>query len=227
MKSRRFYTWVWRINGLLILAAALVGLGMLLIVAAMLVSDLGRARHSDMSVKAVQGPAGTPAVSLEDFRDLKGTHFLRASLTVKEERSLVYSKGSRPLRNFYYVDTTTHATHWLIPEYTGLIVDHTSLPAEHARNVEETGPQTVVYELADADTDGDGALTRSDALAIAISDPAGRGFVRLLEKVERLNAAHLASKRTLLLIYTKEGAMFSAEVDLDSGKIARQTPLKM
>lgn len=140
---------------------------------------------------------------------------------------MLYSKGVAPIRNYYFFDPSSHAGHWLIPGYRGLIAETDEFPDRHVRGEGNSAAEVVVYRLVDADSNGDGALNEADLMTLALADAKGGNFVRLLTKVQSFKGIHLVGKRTLSVIFTSEGQIRAAQVDLDSGKIVRQSVVKL
>jgi hypothetical protein len=60
----------------------------------------------------------------------------------------------------------------------------------------------VVYELVDSDSTGDKRLTASGAKIVAVSNPSGSQFTRVLNGVEEVNGTSLTTEGRILLLYT-------------------------
>ena len=226
MTKNRFFPLIWRINALVILAFGLAALSGLLFSAVLLYRDLTHARHAEGVLDIVEKQADTAKASLGDFHAVEGTTVLRASLNLRPDSAAGYSsKGTSPKKNYLYFDTLSHASYWLMPGNRGVILGTTELSSPSTEQPERATLQAIVYELVDADTNGDGKLTGDDLVTIGVSDPVGRRFVRLLSKVEHFNSAHLG-KGTLVVLYASSGKLRAAEVDLNSHKIVRESTLQ-
>jgi hypothetical protein len=227
VKSRRFFSLLWRVNALVIFAVGIAGVLVLTMAAVMFIKNMTRERHvaNVMSLESEQVSA-----SLGNFGAVEGAPLLRAPLHLNQEYEYGHtSKEASSIQNYLYFDPATHSFHWLLPGNRRLILDSTELPASNFPRRDDVPVEAIVYQLVDADTNGDQKLTNGDLKTIAVSDPSGRRFARVLSKVERLNGAHLIGKTKLVLLYTSDGALRAAEFDLSSDKIVRESamhPLK-
>jgi hypothetical protein len=84
----------------------------------------------------------------------------------------------------------------------------------------------VVYELVEADSSGDGKLTASDMKTIAVSDPAGSRFTRVVTGVEDINATTLTKSGRVLILYTASSVLKAAEIEVETQKVVRDAPLQ-
>jgi hypothetical protein len=73
----------------------------------------------------------------------------------------------------------------LVPGNKGLFLSARELP-EREYGKPERPVVVVIYELVEADSTGDGRLTASDVKTIAVSDPSGSHFTKVLTGVEDL-----------------------------------------
>ncbi len=228
MKRTRFFSVVWRINALLILGVGIGAFALLLVGGALFVKDFMRPRHTENVAYLAPDQVDKSGSELGSFEPVDGTSTLRAALRLTQDYSIgSVSKESSSVQNYLYVDTGTHASHWLIPDNRGLIVATTELPAGRYGNRDESPLEAVVYELVDADSDSDKKLTKKDLITIAVSDPEGRSLVRLFKNVQRLNSAQLAGKGKLVLFYTAQGQLHVADIALGSGKLLRDDVMKL
>jgi len=230
VKSRRFFSFMWRLNALVIFAVGIAGVLVLSLAAIMFLKNMTRDRQVDNVMHLETGQVDKSSATLGNFSAVDGAALLRAPLHLHQEYEDSYSaKDASSIQNYLYFDPATHSFHWLLPGNRRLILDATELPAGNFPRRDDAPVDAIVYQLVDADTNGDGKLTGSDLKTIAVADPGGRRFARVLSKVERLNGAHLTGKTTLVLLYTSDGALRAAEFDLGSDKIVRESamnPLK-
>jgi len=221
---------MWRVNALVIFAVGIAGLLVLSLAAIMFLKNMTRDRQVNDVLNVETGQVDKSSATLGNFTAVDGAALLRAPLHLNQEYEYSYSsKDASSIQNYLYFDPATHAFHWLLPGNPRLILDSTELPAGNFPRRDDAPVDAIVYQLVDADTNGDGKFTAGDLKTIAVADPAGRRFARVLSKVERLNGAHLTGKTTLVLLYTSDGALRAAEFDLSSDKIVRESamnPLK-
>jgi hypothetical protein len=228
VQRTRFFSVVWRINALLILGVGIGAFSLLLVGGTMLVKDFVRPRHTENVAYLAPNAVDKSASELGPFEAVEGTGTLRAALRLTQDYSIgSIAKESSSVQNYLYVDTGSHASHWLIPDNRGLIVATMELPAGRYGNHDQAPLEAVVYELADADTDGDKRLTKKDLITVAVSDPEGRSLVRLFRNVQRLNGAQVDGKGKLVILYTAQDKLHVAEIALASGKVLRDDVMKL
>ncbi len=112
-----------------------------------------------------------------------------------------------------------------MPGNKGLFLSARELP-EWEYTKPEKPVVVVIYELVEADSNGDGKLTMSDVKAIAISDPSGSRFTKVLTGVEDINGATLTRNGRVLVLYTASSALKAAEIEVESHRIVRDAPLQ-
>jgi hypothetical protein len=226
--KRRFYAFVWRANALMIFAVGAGCLLGLLFAAFMAFKSMSRPRHLEDTINISEGQVGKTDEKLGKFSAIEGSAMLRAPLHLEQEYAGLHnvSKGTSAIQNYLYFDPASHASHWLINGNGGLILDTRDLPARNYGAKEEAAVEAVFYALVDTDSNGDGKLTDADQMTIAISDPNGKHFVRLFSKVDGVNSVHLSGKGALVVLYTAGKQLHAADVDLNSGKVVRESVVK-
>lgn len=117
-RSNKFFTWIWRINGLIVFALGVIGL--LLALAATL--DVARFRFRERPQDQITRVADRDLVAsnlrLGSFEGVPGTKHLYAELFAPSE--YVSSKGSGSGRgavhNLLFFDTAAKKAHWLLSD---------------------------------------------------------------------------------------------------------------
>jgi hypothetical protein len=212
VRARRFFRWVWRVNGVLFLLAALVFVvGMSIGLVAMLVEMHRDARKSSV-VKVADEEIRTKE-NLGNFEPVKGTGVLRASLQADAEGTFGSSSRHATVRNYLFFDPADGSSRWLIPGYKGLIVAMHEMPEEGGCGSRDKPVVGMVYELVEADSNHDGKLDESDAKAVAVSTPGGLRFSRVLSGVEQVKGTSLTPENRILVLYTAAGTLKAALVD--------------
>jgi hypothetical protein len=227
LRSRRFFSVLWRANAVLIFVAGILGSLVLAVVLVLMWREVTRTRHASDVLNIASNEVERSKASLGDFARIDGTPVLRAELFVEQEYELsAVSKGTRSTQNYLYYNATEDSTHWLMPGYKGLILSTHEVRANDDDDG-RTPPTAVLYELIDRDTNGDGKLTQNDLKEIAISDPAGTHLTRVLKDVEELNGQHLAEGGSdVLVFYTSAGSLHVARIDSITGKVLRNSALE-
>jgi hypothetical protein len=113
----------------------------------------------------------------------------------------------------------------LVPGNKGLFLSTRELP-EREYTKPERPVVVVIYELVEADSTGDGKLTASDAKTIAVSDPSGSRFTKVLTGVEDINGAMLTRNGRILILYTATSALKAAEIEGENHRIVRDAPIQ-
>jgi hypothetical protein len=220
---------MWRVNALVIFAVGIAGVLVLSLAAFMFLKETMRVRQVDSVVNVDPEDADTSRASLGNFSAVTGSSMLRAPLFL--DQAAEYSHVSKvastvsSIQNYLYFDPASHAFHWLLPGNRRLILESTELSARDPAQGEVAVVYAIVHQLVDSDTNGDGKLAGDDLKTVAVGDPNGLRFARVLSKVERLNGAHLIDKTRLVLLYTAGGELRSAEIDLASDKIIRESAM--
>lgn len=226
MTSRRFFATVWRANAVAILLTAVLACGVLSFGAWQIYKEATRTRQATGVLNVAEGQIDRSEVELGQFQTITGTDVLRAPL----QREQVYgfgsgSKEATSVQNYLFYDPSDGSSHWLIPGNKGLFLAARALP-EREYTKPETPVVIVVYELVEVDTSGDGKLTASDVKTIAVSDPAGRRFTRVLTGVQETNGTTLTGSGRVLVLYTAASALKAAEIEADTHRIVSDAPLQ-
>lgn len=226
MAGKRFFAWVWRINSLIVFAVGLVSFVLLIFASVSIYKDFARTRHVNDVVNVAEEQIETSTASLGMFSEIGGTDVLRASLNVQQEYARSFgSKDTSSTRNYLYFDPASQESYWLIPGYRGLIVNENEFPSPGYGESNEP-PRVIVHELVDNDSNHDKRLTADDAKTIAVSDPSGKNFVRVLNNVEEFKGGRIVNGTSLVILYTSGAALRAAEIELPSNKLTRESLLK-
>ena len=226
MTSRRFFGWVWRVNGLMILAASVLAVVLIGIFIATQLRDWFRTRQATDVVNLVEEQVQGTRSHLGRFEQIAGTGVLRASLNIEQAYELgTISKESTSVQNFLYFELRTQQSYWLLPGYRGLVLENHLYP-DRAYDDVSTPVLAALFELIDADSNGDGKLSYSDRLTLAISDPVGKQLLRVVKDVERFNGAYLLDAQTLVVLYSTRGELRAADVGLNPVRLLRDSEVR-
>lgn len=226
MRSRRFFSWLWRANAVLIFLAGLLTVGATGIVLYKFAADAMQPRHAEDVMTVAGRQIDSTKEHLTDFEQVRGGNFLRATLYVEQEYEISSgSKDSRSVQNELYFDLPTRKSHWLIPQYKGIIVSQHRLPDDNYGD----DPQPLranVYGLLDRDDNGDGQLTGRDLMEVAVAGPAGKPLHRTGLRVDSIDGTHLGEDGTEVLVFHTVGGKFRLlAVDLATGKLTANSEL--
>lgn len=223
MKATRAFRIIGRVNQVLLL-------GLFLLVAAVaggeLVSSALRQRGRDRAALVEAAPAhsepGAPVLEFRDPVSMDGTAY--SVLALVEEDGTRSKFGSEPYvawtRNLLFHDASTGTTRWLRPDSRACI------DWDQIREHGQPGAiRWIRYEIAEADTNGDGRVTCADRSAIAISDPGGDGLATVLRDVDRVRGYAPLQRTVLTVFYVRGRVDRVADIDLVARKVIRDQPL--
>jgi hypothetical protein len=231
-RSDRFFTWVWRVNGLLLLALAVLGV----IGATALIFNTAVFFSRDRDDKQLTQVAGADLkakdLRLGAFRTIAGTQLLYAPLAPPSEYIGSGSSGGLgSARNLLFFDTTTKKVHWLLPEN-----DHTIESFSFLMD-----PPAFRHAYADGEADNRDQLAlaillqlkppRADrvktaARTLALASPAGRNLTEIAASTDGLLGYHQPAKETVLVFYVSAGAARVLDVDVVTRKVRSDTVLQ-
>jgi hypothetical protein len=224
--SRRFFATVWRANAVMILLTAVLACAVLSFGAWQIYREATRTRQATGVLNVAEEQIDRSKVELGRFEAITGTDVLRAPLQL--EQVYGFSSGSKEatsVQNYLFYDSSDGSSHWLVSGSKGLFLSARELP-EREYTKPEKPVVVVVYELVETDTSGDGKLTASDARTIAVSDPVGSHFTRVLTGVQEINGTTLTRSGRVVVLYTAASALKAAEIDVDTHRIVRDAPLQ-
>ena len=214
MRLKRFFTLVWRVNGILIFLTSLLAVFILTAAAYAVIGDMMRTRHvnnlANVATRDVKGEIRT----IGEFQEIVGSPVRRAELNVQQKYNFdLSSKEAGSIRNYLYFNTETKQSYWLLPNDDSMIIKSIPLPDDRYRS-ESRHAVVYVHVLVAKDTSGDQRLSIDDMKQIAVSDPDGKRF-RIVASANELNDSVLLPQNRLLLLYSTKGETVATEVDLN------------
>ena len=222
MNKARVFRTIWRINGVLVLLTFVLIAGAALVGTVLSLFD-HRGRASD-TVPAAGAPAGEERLDFAATTEIDGTPFVLLPLVERREGSYS-SDGSEGTRNLLFYDGATGRTHWLRPDHRGLVVGHQLLHEREEDAAGRRGPvRWIRYELALADTNGDGDVSGADRLELALSGPGGDAET-VLRDVDEVLGYGSPRPGTLLVFFRRGEKRLVADLDLEARKVRRTTEL--
>lgn len=219
MKTSRFFRTVWRVNGVLVLLAFVLAGGAALIGLVFAAADALGDDTPDAPAAIVEGDEHLAYGLVEE---IEGTSHVLLPLTARAPSMPYSSDGAGVTRNLLFYDAATGATRWLRPDHRGAVLDHTLL---RDAGKEEGPVRWIRFELADADTDGDGEVTGEDAARVAVSGPGGEGLATVVGDADEILGYAPPRDGTLLVFFRRGAEHLVAEVDLAAREVRRTTAL--
>lgn len=220
-RSERFFAWVWRLNGLLLLLLALVGLAG----AAVLVANIGIFSTRDRPEQNLTEVAGADLregdLRLADFYPIEGTPLLYAQLGPPSEYvGSGSSGGPGTANNLLFFDTETRSAHWLLPGNGQVIASYNFLrspPSTGSRFDEderkETRPVTIAILLEIRDSPGLKDAPADHPRRLAVATPDGRSVTTIASPIDGMLGYHHARKDSLFVFYVASGSARVLELD--------------
>lgn len=214
MDENRFFRFVWRFNGIILMVAGMLGIIVLLIGGYSFLRTITRDRGT-RDIVNVQGDAPVEEKwQLGYMSPIDSEPWVMIPLysDQKYDQSY-YSKSTSSARNYLFINSRTNKKHWLFSTNRYLIVDVAFLSeAENAEN--EKKVRALLYRIVKKDTNGDKRLTHDDLQVIGLSRPSGKGYKEVLNGIDVFVGQRLVDEDTLLLVYQRKGVGYSANVKL-------------
>jgi hypothetical protein len=225
---------IWRINGVLLLLASALVVG--LPVAGGIASLVGSSHHEEATPMA-EVPERGESLFLGRVEPMDGTPYVLLPLHAGELSgrfdTKAFSSGSSEgeTRNLLFHDVEKGTSRWLLPEQTTVIRDYTLLREEvkvphhqPAREPEEAPVRWLRYELEPVRRPGQ--TERGDgALRLAVSGPAGDDLAFVLEGVDEV-LGYGPLRATRQVVFFRRGREhFLGELDYATRKPVQGRPI--
>lgn len=175
--------------------------------------------------------------NLAPFTPIYGTPYMLGEV-YSTEAPYSFSSGSerRVIYNYVFLDTTTLASHRLFSSNESLIINIRTYPEPPNPNdrwepqpTEPVVTQWIVYEVIQADTNGDGALNFEDAIAIGITDASGNDYAEVLTDFGRTFTMAYVDPNRLIVVSTasddESDAKTAYAIDLQTRTVLASKPI--
>lgn len=216
----KIFTWIWRLNGLLILGIALITLGFISFTFLM---DFNRPEPERLTTNIAEDPQGKENWVLGRPKEVNGTENIYVPLVSEnnEGEAEVRGKFSSNTRyrygdsyqgfykNILFINCKSNEMSWLFKDVDQLIETVSQLPRNKSHLYDEyeepTETKLIIYNFHIQDSNNDGFITSDDDSALAYSLPDGTEFNVILEGYERILSTKLQDNGILSVIYQKFG----------------------
>jgi hypothetical protein len=222
MKSRQVFTYIWRINAVIILLMGILASASFAATVWGLFRQATRTQEVSNVVNLSTNDEVKVKTTIGTFGQISGTDIIKAPLYLIQEYDYrAGSKESSSVQNYIFYDPTKKVSYWLRPKSEGLLLSTIALPDLTESTGKEHQLPTVgyVYLVADKDTNNDKRINDEDQKSIAISDPSGLRFKVLINQVDRFNGTSTIKNNRVSILYQSENKLKVAEVDLRSQEI--------
>jgi hypothetical protein len=231
MRTSRVFRTIWRLNGVLILLAFVLVGGMALLAATTSAVWSRPNRAPPAAVMPVTGEK----LFFGSVETVDGSSFVLIPLEARRPGA-GFSSGSSHVtetRNLLFYDASSGVAHWLRPDHSAVIVNHELLRESGATqrkwDSKPSGANDPVrwvrYDLATADTNGDGQVDVDDVRQIAVSGPDGKEFTIVLERIDDVLGYASPESGKLVVFFRRGDSEFAGEISLSARKLVRTVPL--
>jgi len=216
-----FFRLLWRFNAIAIAAAALLMLAFGSVIGFGLLFDRKTTRvvsadPADQSVETILRYGGPQRMSGSVLR-----------IPLIKDQTYTYrlaSKGSRSNTiNFAFVKIDSGETSWLLTDNRALVLSHHII----ARTDEQDrrAPLAIVYAIVRADTSGDGFLSASDDVEIAVGLPDNSRFEVLVSGAKTLKWADRAGEDRAMIVFADAEGSKLAWLSISDLSVTTVAPL--
>lgn len=206
-RTERFFRWVWRINGLVLLIALA---GVVIGLSSLLLNEWGRSSSRDTPV--AEAPHGE--LHLGNFAPVDGTTLFTAPLLDGQGRASGFSGSgdhASMTRNVLVYDSANGSSHWLLADHDGALCEVT-----HLRNDDTSTHPPLGW-----------AWTARDAAGryhISMADAAGGRAQALLDADDCFDRAYAQDGRAIIF-FNQQGKPAVSVVDIATRQVLRTDAL--
>ncbi|NEO71439.1 hypothetical protein [Moorena sp. SIO3H5] len=233
MEYNQFFIFVWRFNAILILVAGLLAIpaafASLASVAMKIIVKITRKNRRTINVVNVNHNDSSKyhkksqKLQIGDFIEVDGTTYIMLQLYYTQSYS---AKSTSSIINYLFLDSETGTSKWLFSNNDYLIKGF-RLISETNNNTNNTGEsisqvRAVLYQLMKQDTNGDGRLTNEKGMTIAFTHFNGNDYQEVLTGVDRFLGYKVINANSLLIVYKRDGIVYSAKVSLDNFALSNE-----
>ena len=225
MENNQFFKQVWRINGVIIMVAGVLAIGVLLFAAYQIFIETVRERGVDSVVNIEKSAEVKEKWQLGYLSSIQGTPFVMVPLSSDQQYSQsYYDKSASSVRNYLFINKQEGKQHWLLNSNDHLITE-ASVLSENTGIDQEASALAVLFTVIKSDTNNDGRLTANDLKTVAMSQPNGQAYREVIQNIDRLVGYSLMDQASLLVVYERAGIGYSGSVSLADFSVSHEMPL--
>lgn len=227
----KFFTLVWRINGLIVFGLGVLGLVLAVLAILEIARFRIRERPQEQITRVADKDLAASNLRLGSFEEIPGTKHLYAELFAPSEyySSKNYSSknsgsGSGAAHNLLFFNTATKTAHWLLSDNDHTIPSYSLILYPPRSLSDKAVALGVLLELRKSGQEGSPQQsTETGRLLIAASD--GTALTTIASPVDALLGHHLVDRQSLLAFYVAAGAVRVADVDPTTRRTRSDSPL--
>jgi len=226
MDENRFFKFVWRFNGIVLMVAAVLVIGVLSIAGGYnIFRDSTREKEVRNIVNVTDETDSDEKWKLGYLKDVVGTPYLMIPLHSDQSYAhSYYSKSSYSTRNYLFINSDTNHKRWLLDTNEYLIMNDEMLSVEKY-DAKDSKVRAILYHMVKEDTNDDNRLTHDDLSVVAFSKPDGTEFREVLSDLDVFIGHRVLDQNSTLLIYQKKGKGYSATLSLENLVLSTATEL--
>jgi len=221
-RSETFFAWVWRINGLLVLAVILV-----VAFAVFGSTSFFGSERRPAKIEVAGTEVGADDLHLGQFQTVAGTDFLYAKLETSSRYGGSFGSGAEEgTRNILFFDSTNNRSHWLlagndqlISTFDFLVSRDQPVPTKDSKDK----AVAIIFDLLAPVTLTNEAAKHTRRLAIA--SPDGRDLTTLVDSIDDFLGYHQLSDSTVVLFYVSGGSAKALNYDFAAHKVVSDAKL--
>ena len=227
MDENRFFKFVWRFNGIVLMVVAVLAIGVLGFAGYQIFRETTREREVRNIVNVTDETDLDERWRLGYLGNVDGTPYLMIPLHSDQSYAQsYYSKTSYSTRNYLFINSATNQKRWLLDTNDYLIMkDEMLFVGKH--DTEDRKVKAILYHMVKGDTNGDDRLTHDDLSVVALSKPDGTEFREILLDLDVFIGHRVLDENSTLLIYQKKGKGYSATLSLENFVLSSATELPM
>jgi len=230
----KFFRWVWRLNGLLVLLASILVIGF---VVGQVINSLTRDTNEPEPINIAADPEGLEKWELGNSQDIRGTDYTLIQLVsentnVESKEATLNYFGSGEYRrnkakNVLFVNHVTGEAAWLFADVNQLIASVGVLPDAYRYSSEDPKdlPRAISYTVYHQDTNDDGLINLDDDPSLALSDLDGSNYKVIIEGYEKRFSTRMVNDNTLAITYQANGVGYFLTYSFDSGTVVSNVKL--
>jgi len=231
-RSDRFFAWVWRINGLLLLGLALAATALALALALNVGVFASHERPEEQLSEVAGADLAARGLRLADFRPIAGTRFIYAALASPSEYIGSSSSGGLgDAHNLLFFDTASKRAHWLLPRNDqripsfSFLMDPPAARYGYADGSAGEKDQVAIGLLVETEGNEPASSPGVGSRNLAIASPDGLAVTPIARSVQGLLGYHHARKDALFVFYVSGGTAKVLDVDPITRQVRSDTPL--
>jgi hypothetical protein len=225
MEESRFFKFIWRFNGLVIMVAGVLAIGVLAFAGYKIVGDATRERSTHNIVNVQVDKTIEEKWKLGYMSHIQGSSYVMIALNSDQSYAQsYYSKSTSSARNYLFINGQNNERTWLFETNQYLVTDTDILSVKESGSNEQK-VEAILYRVVKKDTNNDHRLTDDDLLSIGLSLPSGKGYKELLDGIEVFVGQNHIEKNKVLVVFQKGGVGYSANINLKEFAVSNITQL--